>query len=49
MMRFKVSMINYLSNCYHETVIANNENEVKLNVETFNPISKGLEAQWVYK
>ncbi len=48
-MRFKVSMINDLGNRHEETVIANNENEAKRNVQTFNPNSTVLEAKWVYK
>ena len=48
-MRFRVSVINDLGNCYEETVIANNEKEAKSNVQTFNPKSKVLEAKWVYK
>ena len=48
-MRFKVSMINDLGNCYEETVIANNEKEAKRNVQTLNPKSKVLKAIWVYK
>ena len=48
-MRFKVSMINDLGNCHEETVIANNENEAKNNVQSFNPNSTVLEAKWVYK
>ena len=48
-MRFKVFMINEISNFQEETVIANNENEAKMNVQTFNPKSKDLEAQLLYK
>ena len=48
-MRFKVSMINDLGNCHEETVIANNEREAKINVQTINRNSKVLEAKWVYK
>ena len=48
-MRFRVSMINDQGNCYDETVIANNENEAKKNVQIINPKSKVLDAQWVYK
>ena len=48
-MRFKVSMINELGNCQEETVIANNEKEAKMNVQTFNQISKVIKAKWVYK
>ena len=48
-MRFKVSMINDLGNCHEETIIANNEKEAKINVQTFNPSSKGLKVKWVYK
>ena len=48
-MRFKVSMINDQGNCHDETIIANNEKEAKMNVQTFNPRSKVLEAKWVYK
>ena len=48
-MRFKVSMINDLGKCYEETVIANNKNEAKKNVQKFNPKSKVLKAKWVYK
>ena len=42
-------MINELGNCHEETVIANNEEEAKRNVQTFNPKSEVLEATWVYK
>ena len=48
-MRFKVFMINNLGNRHEETVIANNENEAKRNVLAFNPDSKVIEAEWVYK
>ena len=48
-MRFKVFMVNELGNYNEETVIANNENEAKRNVQTFNPKSKVLKAKWVYK
>ncbi len=48
-MRFKVYMINDLGHCHNETVIANNEREVKRNVQQINPRSKVLEAKWVYK
>ena len=48
-MRFKVSMINNLGNCHEETVIANNEQEAKSNLQNLNPKSKVLEAEWVYK
>ena len=48
-MRFKVSMINDLGNCHEETVIANNQKEAKRNVQTFNPKSNVIEANWVYK
>ena len=48
-MTFKVSMINNLGICHEETVIANNEKEAKRNVQSFNPISKILDAKWGYK
>ena len=48
-MRFKVSMINDLGSFHEETVIANNEKEAIRNVQTFNPNSKVLGANWVYK
>ena len=48
-MGFKVSMINDQGNRYEETVIANNEEEAKRNVQDFNPHSSVLEATWVYK
>ena len=48
-MRFKVSMINDQGNQHEETVIANNEEEAKMNVQTINPNSIVLEAKWVYK
>ncbi len=48
-MRFKVSMINYLGDCHEETFIANNEKEAIRNVQTFNPNSKVLDSNWVYK
>ena len=43
-MRFKVYMINDLSFYSEKTVIANNLKEAKRNVQTFNPISKVIEA-----
>ena len=43
-MRFKVSMINDLGYSHEETVIANNEVEAKINVQTFNPKSKIIKA-----
>ena len=48
-MRFKVSMINDLGNCYAETVIASNAMEAKRVVQASNPNSKILETKWVYK
>ena len=48
-MRFKVSMIKDKGNRHEETVIANNEEEAKRNVQDFNPHSTVLEAKWVYK
>ena len=48
-MRFKVSMINDQGNRHEETVIVNNEEEVKMNVLSFNPHLSVLEAKWVYK
>ena len=48
-MRFKVFMINDLGDFHEETVIANNENEAKRNVQTYNHKSKVLEAKWGYK
>tara|TARA_Y100001968_G_scaffold227539_1_gene210290 strand:- start:1151 stop:1297 length:147 start_codon:yes stop_codon:yes gene_type:complete len=48
-MRFKVSMINDLGHSHEETVIANNEEEAKRNVQICNPKLKVLEAKWVYK
>ncbi len=48
-MRFKVSMISNRGNCHEETVIANNEQEAKRNVQIYNPKSKVIEAKWVYK
>ncbi len=48
-MRFKVSMINDLGNCHDQTVLANNANEAKRNVQTINPNSKVLKAKWVHK
>ena len=48
-MRFKVSMVNYLGHRHEETVIANNENEAKRDVQNNNPKSMLLEAKWVYK
>ena len=44
-MRFKVSMINDLGHCHEETIIANNKNEAKRNVQLFNPKSMVLEAK----
>ncbi len=37
--RFKVSMINNLGNCFEETVIANNKKQEKMNLQTLNPNS----------
>ena len=48
-MRFEVFMINELGDFHEETVIANNENEAKRNVQTYNHKSKVLEAKWGYK
>ena len=48
-MRFKVSMINDLGNHHEETIIANNKKEAKTKVQTFNPKSMVLDAEWVYK
>ena len=48
-MRFKVSMINDQGNRYEETIIANNQMEAKRNVQSLNPDSTVLEAEWVYK
>ena len=48
-MRFKVSMINDLGNRHEETVIANNEEDAKRNVQGCNPNSTVLETKWVYK
>ena len=48
-MRFKVSMVNDQGKFHEETVIASNEKEAKWNVQIFNPRSKILEANWVYK
>jgi len=48
-MRFKVIMINDLGNTYEETIIANNVNEAKNYVQSYNPKSKILDANWVYK
>jgi len=48
-MRFKVTLINHLGKFYEETIIANNANEAKENVNLFNPKSKILDTKWVYK
>ena len=48
-MRFKVSMINDLGNCHDETVISINEKETIRNVQLFNPKSKVVDKNWVYK
>ena len=48
-MRFKVSMVNDLGNFHEETIIANNNEEAKMNVQMCNPDSTVLEAKWVYK
>ena len=48
-MRFKISMISDLGNCYEETVIANNEKDATRNAQKFNTKSKVLEAKWFYK
>ena len=37
-------MINDLGNCQEETVIINKEKDTIWNVQTFNPMSKVLEA-----
>ena len=42
-------MINETCAFHEETVIADNENVAKKNVQTFSPNSKGLEAKWLYK
>ncbi len=48
-MRFKVIMVNKIGDYHEETVIANNEYEAKISVQTFNPLSKELKAKSVYK
>tara|TARA_X000000368_G_C22627490_1_gene535052 strand:+ start:164 stop:310 length:147 start_codon:yes stop_codon:yes gene_type:complete len=48
-MRFKVTMINDEGKFYEETVIANNKNEAKINVQDLNPKLKIVDAKWVYK
>ena len=48
-MRFKVSLISQLGKSYEETVISNNENEAKSSVLKLNPMSKVIDAKWVYK
>ena len=45
-MRFKLSMINELSDYQQETVITNNEKKEIRNVKTFNPQSKVIKAKW---
>ena len=47
-MRFKVSMINDQGNHHEETVIANNDEEAKMIVLSFNPYSTVLESKLVY-
>tara|TARA_B100000214_G_C23768884_1_gene535806 strand:- start:164 stop:292 length:129 start_codon:yes stop_codon:yes gene_type:complete len=42
-------MINDLGTFHEETVIANNLNDAKRDVQETNPNSKVLEAIWVYK
>ena len=39
-------MIKDLGNFHDVTVIANNEKEAKMNVQTFNPKSKVLKVKW---
>ena len=48
-MRFKVYMINDIGKHYEETVIANNNHEAKLKVESLNQNSNVVNTQWVYK
>ena len=48
-MSLKVFIINVIGNFYDETVISNNQSEAKRNVQLFNPSSKVLEANWIYK
>ncbi len=48
-MRFKVSMINELSNGYEETAMAKNEKEEERVLQTLKPKSKLSEAKWVNK
>ncbi len=48
-MRFKVSMINQLGKFHEETIIANNSNEAKMTIQSFNPNSKIIDTKWVYK
>ena len=42
-------MINDLGSRHEETVIANNEEDAKMNVLGCNPNSTVLETKWVYK
>ena len=48
-MRFKVTMINDQGKIFDETKIANNKDEAKMNVHSFNPSSKIIHASWVFK
>ena len=48
-MRFKITMINESGKQFDETIIANNKNEAKINAYSFNPKSKIVYAEWVYK
>ena len=48
-MRFKLFMIYDLGDFNEERIIANNQNQSKINVQIFNPKSKVLEPEFVYK
>ena len=48
-MRFKISMINSLSNYHEVTIITNNEMSSKKTSQRFNPKSKILEDKYVSK
>ena len=48
-MRFAVTMINSKGKTHEETIIANNKQEAMWQAQDYNPYSKIIEANWVYK
>ena len=48
-MRFAVTMVNSKGKAHEETIIANNKQEAMWQAQDYNPFSKIIEANWVYK